>query len=96
LLAPCSPGKRARACALHALRRYVFSCYKAFGPHLAALCGSPAALAALAPHGPNHAFVEPRSSGAARWELGTHNYEAAAGQAALGDYFRRLAAYVAS
>ena len=59
--------------AVFACARYVFSCYKAFGPHLAALYGSDRALQALAAHAPNHPLVDPTSTGAARWELGTPN-----------------------
>lgn len=55
------------------LNRYVFSCYKAFGPHAAVLFGSARALESLKHVAPNHAFVEPGSTGAPRWELGTVN-----------------------
>eukprot|EP00614_Pseudopedinella_elastica_P029190 CAMPEP_0172634808 /NCGR_PEP_ID=MMETSP1068-20121228/196261_1 /TAXON_ID=35684 /ORGANISM="Pseudopedinella elastica, Strain CCMP716" /LENGTH=489 /DNA_ID=CAMNT_0013446821 /DNA_START=330 /DNA_END=1799 /DNA_ORIENTATION=- len=70
---------------------YSLSCYKAFGPHAGALYGSVEAMETLAASAPNHAFVEPGSAGPARWELGTHNQEAAAGIAAIGEYFATLA-----
>ena len=70
---------------------YVFSCYKVYGPHLAALYGSHGALRSLASAAPNHDFVQPGSVGPPRWELGTVNQEAAAGLGALGTYLAFLA-----
>ena len=71
---------------------YVYSCYKVYGPHMAALYGEWGALEALRDASPNHAFVDPTSAGAPRWELGTVNHEGAAAVAALGDYLKTIAA----
>ena len=54
-------------------RRYAFSFYKAFGPHLAVLYGRRNAFDAVLAHAPNHPFVDPENHGPARWELGTMN-----------------------
>jgi cysteine desulfurase family protein (TIGR01976 family) len=55
---------------------YVFSTYKVFGPHGAALWGTNEALAEL--DGPNHYFI-PRDDGVYRFELGGANHELCAG-----------------
>ncbi len=60
---------------------YVYSTYKVFGPHMAALFGTHDALAELT--GPNHYFID---GGPYKWELGGANHEACAGVAALWDY----------
>lgn len=60
-------------CVCFFFRRYAFSCYKAFGPHLAVLYGRRAAFDAVRKHAPNHPFVDPENHGPARWELGTMN-----------------------
>jgi len=67
---------------------YVFSCYKVFGPHMAALFGKHEALAELT--GPNHAFV-PRDSIPAKFELGGVLHEGCAGLLALRPYLGFLA-----
>jgi cysteine desulfurase family protein (TIGR01976 family) len=62
---------------------YVYSTYKVFGPHLAAMYGRKEAWGSLA--GPNHFWIE---NGAlpAKFELGCLAYESCAGVAALSDY----------
>ncbi|MBK8974629.1 MAG: aminotransferase class V-fold PLP-dependent enzyme [Planctomycetes bacterium] len=68
---------------------YVFSTYKTFGPHLAALCGRLAAFAELA-RGPNHYFTQ--SAGAPyAFELGGVCHEGCAALLGVGD----LLAFVA-
>lgn len=52
---------------------YVYSCYKAFGPHTAAIYGSTQALNKLKSVSQNHKFVKPEKIGPERWELGTSN-----------------------
>lgn len=64
---------------------YVYSTYKVFGPHMAALFGTHQALAELT--GPNHYFID---GGPYKWELGGTNHESCAGVAALWDYIREL------
>jgi cysteine desulfurase family protein (TIGR01976 family) len=67
---------------------YVFSVYKVFGPHLAALYGSRAALAEV--EGPNHFFVDPRDV-PYKLELGGVLHEGCAGILGLGDYLPAVA-----
>ncbi|TPW10654.1 MAG: hypothetical protein FD129_1856, partial [bacterium] len=62
---------------------YVFSTYKVYGPHMAVLYGSEAALAELT--GPNHFFI-PKESVPYKFELGGCNHEACAGLVGLGRY----------
>lgn len=62
---------------------YVYSTYKVFGPHMAALYGSKAAFAEL--EGPNHFFLP---DDAYKFELGGANHEGCAGLLALGDYLK--------
>lgn len=71
---------------------YAVSCYKVYGPHLAALYGRPEAWAPL--QGPNHFFVP--STVPARWELGGLSHEACAGWVALQPYIGHLAARAAT
>jgi cysteine desulfurase family protein (TIGR01976 family) len=61
---------------------YVFSAYKVFGPHMAALFGRFEAFADL--EGPNHFFLP---NNAYKFELGGPNHEGCAGLLALSDYF---------
>ncbi|MBL8061321.1 MAG: aminotransferase class V-fold PLP-dependent enzyme [Chthonomonas sp.] len=65
----------------------VFSNYKVYGPHAAAMFGTTEAWAKLS--GPNHFFIKPSGS-AAKFELGCISYEACAGILALADYLRFL------
>lgn len=67
---------------------YVYSTYKVFGPHMAAMFGTREALAELT--GPNHDFID--AANPYKWELGNVNHEGAAGVAALWDYLADLAA----
>jgi cysteine desulfurase family protein (TIGR01976 family) len=66
---------------------YVYSTYKVFGPHMAALYGSREALAEVT--GPNHYFIAgdelPR-----KFELGGVSHEGAAGIVALDHFLRDL------
>lgn len=66
---------------------YVYSAYKVFGPHMAALFGRTEALAEL--EGPNHDFLPGGS--AYKFELGGANHEGCAGLLALSDYLGFLA-----
>ncbi len=68
---------------------YVYSTYKVYGPHMAALWGARDALAELT--GPNHFFI-PRDEVPYKFELGGACHEGCAGVLALGDYLRFLAA----
>ena len=68
---------------------YVFSLYKVFGPHMAALFGRDEALAELV--GPNHDFI-PADAGPYKWELGGVSYEGCAGLLGLRDYLAWLSA----
>lgn len=68
---------------------YVYSTYKVFGPHMAAMFGTHEAMNELV--GPNHYFIDP-SVGPYKWELGNANHEGAAGVAALPLYLNELAA----
>ena len=62
----------------------VFSTYKVFGPHMAALWGSRSAMSELT--GPNHSIV-PRGQHPYKFELGGSCHELCAGQLALADYY---------
>ncbi|HWA83288.1 MAG TPA: cysteine desulfurase-like protein [Fimbriimonadaceae bacterium] len=66
----------------------VFSCYKVFGPHMAALWGSDEALAGIT--GRNHPFI-PRDQIPGKFELGGVLHEGCAGLLALKPYFAFLA-----
>jgi selenocysteine lyase/cysteine desulfurase len=67
---------------------YVYSTYKVFGPHLAAMFGTHEAMGELV--GPNHYFLD--SKVPYKWELGNASHEAAAGVAALWDFMQQLSA----
>ncbi|MFZ4574053.1 MAG: aminotransferase class V-fold PLP-dependent enzyme, partial [Phycisphaerales bacterium] len=67
---------------------YVYSTYKVFGPHAAAMYGSHDAFAPLT--GPNHFFI-PRDRLPYKFELGGFAHEAAAAIASLTPYLRFLA-----
>jgi selenocysteine lyase/cysteine desulfurase len=67
---------------------YVYSTYKVFGPHMAAIYGSAAAFSPLT--GPNHPFID-RSQLPYKFELGGVNHECAAMLAATSRYFEWLA-----
>lgn len=67
---------------------YVYSTYKVFGPHMAAMFGTHEAMGELV--GPNHYFLD--SKVPYKWELGNASHEAAAGVAALWDFMCQLAA----
>ena len=67
---------------------YVFSWYKVYGPHMAALFGKSEALAEI--EGPNHFFI-PRSAGAYKFELGGVSHEGCAGLNALPRYLNVVA-----
>lgn len=67
---------------------YVYSMYKVFGPHLAAMFGTHEAMDELV--GPNHSFLD--SNVPYKWELGNASHEAAAGVAAMWDYMSELCA----
>ncbi len=67
---------------------YVYSTYKVYGPHMAALYGKHEALAELT--GPNHYFI-PRDEVPYKFELGGPSHEGCAGLLALGDYLQFLA-----
>lgn len=66
---------------------YVYSTYKVFGPHMAALFGRSEALAEL--EGPNHDFLP--GGDAYKFELGGANHEGCAGLLALAEYLGFLA-----
>jgi cysteine desulfurase family protein (TIGR01976 family) len=68
---------------------YVYSAYKVYGPHVAALYGRHDAFAEL--EGPNHFFV-PKNEVPYKFELGGVPHEACAGLVALRDYIRFLSA----
>lgn len=72
---------------------YVFSFYKVFGPHMAALYGKHEAYARLV--GPNHFFV-PRDAVPYKFELGAPPYELCAGLVGLRDYLRMVGGPVGS
>lgn len=65
----------------------VFSNYKIYGPHAAAMFGTYDAWGQL--NGPNHFFVSTTGS-AAKFELGCLSYEACAGILGLADYLKFL------
>ncbi len=66
---------------------YVYSTYKVYGPHMAVLYGSEAALAELT--GPNHFFI-PDNDLPYKFEPGGANHESCAGLLGLGDYLKFL------
>ncbi len=68
---------------------YVWSTYKVFGPHAAALFGTHDALRELT--GPNHFFI-PQHELPRKFELGGANHESCAGLLALDTYLRQLLA----
>lgn len=65
---------------------YVYSAYKVYGPHMAALYARQDALDEL--EGPNHFFLP--NDDAYKFELGGANHEGCAGLLALGDYLAFL------
>lgn len=65
---------------------YVYSTYKVYGPHAAALWGRKDALAEL--EGPNHFFIP--NDLAYKFELGGASHEACAGIVGIKPYLRRL------
>jgi cysteine desulfurase family protein (TIGR01976 family) len=67
---------------------YLYSTYKVFGPHMAAMYGSHRALAEV--EGPNHYFI-PRGQLPYKFELGGVSHEGAAAIVALNEYVRFLA-----
>lgn len=67
---------------------YVYSTYKVFGPHMAALCGTREALSEL--EGPNHYFI-PREAVPYRFEPGGVSHEGCAGLLGLWPYLATLA-----
>lgn len=67
---------------------YVFSLYKVYGPHMAALFGRDEALAELV--GPNHDFI-PDDAVPYKFELGGVSHEACAGLLGVRDYLAWLA-----
>ncbi len=66
---------------------YVFSAYKVYGPHMAALYGRTEAFGELT--GPNHWFVP--NDDPYKWELGGVSHEACAGLLAMRSYLGFLA-----
>lgn len=66
---------------------YVFSCYKVYGPHLAALWGMAAAVEELT--GPNHFFV-PKEDAPYKFQLGGVSHELAAGWLGLEEYLKQV------
>ncbi|KAK9808392.1 hypothetical protein WJX73_010186 [Symbiochloris irregularis] len=69
---------------------YVFSTYKTFGPHMAALYGRHEAIDTVKSGGPNHYFV-PLSDPVYKFELGSASHEGCAGLIALGHYLQHMA-----
>lgn len=67
---------------------YVYSTYKVYGPHMAALYGKNDAFALLT--GPNHYFI-PKDEVPYKFELGGANHEGCSGLLALGAYLNFLA-----
>jgi cysteine desulfurase family protein (TIGR01976 family) len=67
---------------------YAFSTYKVYGPHMAALWGTRAAMAGL--EGPNHFFVA-ADDVPYKFELGGVNHEGCAGLLGVRDYLAFLA-----
>ena len=72
------------------MHRYVFSLYKTFGPHLAALYGRHAVLEAVKAGAPNHFFV-PLDQVVYKFELGSASHEGCAGVVALAQYLQHMA-----
>lgn len=70
---------------------YVFSTYKVFGPHMAALYGSTQAWADVEHHGPNHFWIDGQDV-PYKFELGGPSHEACAGLLAVWGYLEFLAA----
>lgn len=66
---------------------YVYSTYKVYGPHMAALYGRHDAVAELT--GPNHFFI-PEEEVPYKFEPGGVSHEGCAGLVALGDYLLSL------
>lgn len=66
---------------------YVYSTYKVFGPHMAALYGRRDAMSQLT--GPNHFFI-PKDEVPRKFELGGVSHEGAAGLVALDHFLRDL------
>lgn len=69
---------------------YVFSAYKVFAPHLAAMVGKREAWAELA--GPNHFFLSREAPYA--FELGCRSFEGCAGLLGLAEYLAHVAGHV--
>jgi cysteine desulfurase family protein (TIGR01976 family) len=67
---------------------YVYSTYKVYGPHMAALFGRREAFAEI--EGPNHFFI-PREAIPYKFELGGASHEGCAGLVGLGAYLSFLA-----
>jgi selenocysteine lyase/cysteine desulfurase len=67
---------------------YVYSTYKVFGPHAAAMYGKADAMAELT--GPNHYFI-PRTEVPRKFELGGANHESCAAIAGLEAYLTQAA-----
>lgn len=67
---------------------YVYSCYKVYGPHMAALYGRQDAIEELT--GPNHFFI-PKDTVPYKFQLGGANHEGCAGLVGLGKYLNFLA-----
>ncbi len=67
---------------------YAFSCYKVYGPHMAALYGKDEAFAELV--GPNHFFV-PAADIPYKFELGGADHEACAGWLGVAPYLAAVA-----
>ncbi len=67
---------------------YVYSIYKVYGPHMAALFGTDEAFAEL--EGPNHFFID-RGDVPYKFELGGVLHEGCAGVAGLSEYLKFLA-----
>ena len=72
---------------------YVYSSYKVFGPHMAALFGTTEAFAEL--DGPNHFFI-PRREVPYKFEPGGPSHEGCAGLLALWPYLAALAGRTAN
>lgn len=67
---------------------YVFSAYKVYGPHMAAMWARSDAITGLT--GPNHSIIHERDL-PRKFELGCLSYEGCAGMLGLGDYLSFLA-----
>lgn len=66
---------------------YVYSTYKVYGPHMAAIFGTRDAFDEI--EGPNHYFVDPEDH-VYKFELGGVSHEGCAGLCALSDYLGSL------